>query len=213
MEIVGVVRDVIHRSPRDQARPVLYAPVAQATIFLSPATVIVRSSVAPIRLVDTVRQTISRMDPNLALFDIKTFEQQVGETIWAERLLARAATGFGLTALVLAGLGIFGTLSHGVTRRAKEIGVRMAIGADARTIRRSVVRESLLLCAAGAVAGVPLALAGTRYLTSVLYGVQPGDWRALLGAITMLTLMAVIAAYLPARRASQIDPMHLLRAE
>jgi predicted permease len=213
MEIVGVVRDVIHRSPRDQARPVLYAPVAQATIFLSPATVVVRSSVAPMRLVDTVRQTISRTDPNLALFDIKTFEQQVGETIWAERLLARAATGFSLTALVLAGLGIFGTLSHGVTRRAKEIGVRMAIGADARTIRRSVVRESLLLCAAGAVAGVPLALAGTRYLTSVLYGVQPGDWRALLGAITMLTLMAAVAAYLPARRASQIDPMRVLRAE
>lgn len=213
MEIVGVVRDVIHRSPRDQPRAVLYAPVAQATIFVSPATVIVRSGVAPVHLADTVRQTIARIEPNLALFDVKTFEQQVSETIWAEQLLARVATGFGLTALVLAGLGIFGTLSHRVTRRAREIGVRMAIGADARTIRRSVIRESLLLCAAGAVAGVPLALAGTRYLTSVLYGVQPGDWRALLGAVTMLTLMAAVAAYLPARRASQIDPIRVLRAE
>jgi putative ABC transport system permease protein len=114
---------------------------------------------------------------------------------------------------VLAGLGIFGTLSHGVVRRTKEIGVRIAIGADARAIRRAVVRESLVLSAAGGVAGVPLAIAGSRYLTSVLDGVQPGDWRSLAAAVAMLMVMAAAAAYLPARRASRIDPMRVLRAE
>ena len=213
MEIVGIVRDVIHRSPRDEPRPVLYAPAAQETFALSPATIVVRSRLLPMQIVDTVKQTVSQSASDLALFDIKTFEQQIDEAIWAERLLARVAGGFGIMTLVLAGLGLFGTLSQTVARRTREIGIRMALGADVRTIRRGVVRESLLLCALGAFCGAPFAVAGSRYLTQLLYGVAPGDWRALLIAAAMLGMTAALAAYLPARRASRVDPMQVLRAE
>jgi putative ABC transport system permease protein len=212
-EIVGVVRDVIHRNPRDEPRPVLYAPAAQETFALSPATIVVRSRLSPTQIVDTVAETVSHSAADLALFDVKTFEQQIEETIWAERLLARVAGGFGITTLVLAGLGLFGTLSQTVARRAREIGIRMALGADAQTIRRGVVRESLLLCTLGALCGAPFAVAASRSLTQLLYGVAPGDWRALLAAATMLAITAALAAYLPARRASRVDPMQVLRAE
>jgi ABC-type antimicrobial peptide transport system permease subunit len=114
---------------------------------------------------------------------------------------------------VLAGLGLFGTLSQTVARRTREIGIRMALGADMRTIRRGVVGESLLLCTLGALCGAPFAVAGSRYLTQLLYGVAPGDWRALLIAAAMLGMTAALAAYLPARRASRVDPMQVLRAE
>jgi putative ABC transport system permease protein len=212
-EIVGIVRDVIHRSPRDEPRPVLYAPAAQESFALSPATIVVRSRLSPMHIVDTVTQTVSQTAPDLALFDIKTFEQQIEEAIWAERLLARVAGGFGITTLVLAGLGLFGTLSQTVARRTREIGIRMALGADMRTIRRGVVGESLLLCTLGALCGAPFAVAGSRYLTQLLFGVAPGDWRALLIAAAMLGMTAALAAYLPARRASRVDPMQVLRAE
>jgi hypothetical protein len=147
-EIVGIVRDVIHRSPRDEPRPVLYAPAAQA-----------------------------------------------------------------ITTLVLAGLGLFGTLSQTVARRTREIGIRMALGAEGRTIRRGVVRESLVLCTLGAFCGAPFAIVASRSLTQLLYGVAPGDWRALLAAAAMLGMTATLAAYLPAHRASRVDPMQVLRAE
>jgi putative ABC transport system permease protein len=212
-EIVGIVRDVIHRSPRDEPRPVLYAPAAQETFALSPATIVVRSRLPPMQMVDTVTRTVSQTAPDLALFDIETFEHQIEEAIWAERLLARVAGGFGITTLVLAGLGLFGTLSQTVARRTREIGIRMALGADVRTIRRGVVRESLVLCTLGAFCGAPFAIVASRSLTRLLYGVAPGDWRALLVAATMLGMTAALAAYLPARRASRVDPMQVLRAE
>jgi hypothetical protein len=197
MEIVGTVRDVIHRTPRDEPRPVLYAPAAQETFALSPATIVVRSRLPPMQIVDTVSQIVSRTVSDLALFDVKTLEQQIEEAIWAERLLARVAVAFGITTLLLAGLGLFGTLSQTVTRRAKEIGIRMALGADARTIRRTVVRESLLLCTLGAFCGAPLAVACSRYLTALLYGVAPGDRRALLVAATILGATAALVPIYP----------------
>jgi ABC-type antimicrobial peptide transport system permease subunit len=211
MLIVGVVRDVIHRSPRDPARPVLYAPAAQETFALSPASILVRSSTTPAKLLGSVRQAAATLDPDIALFDVKTFEQQVGETIWAERLLAHAAGGFGVAALVLAGLGLFGALSQRVTRGAREIAVRIAIGAEPRALRLAVVRESLWLCAAGMMAGVPLAFAASRAVRTLLYGTEPGDWRALLAAAAVLFVTAALAAYVPARRASRTDPMQVLR--
>ena len=213
MQIVGIVRDVIHRTPRDHARPVLYAPAAQETFALSPASLVVRSALPPLRLVPAVRQAVSQIDPNLALFDVKTFEHQIQETIWAERLLSHVASGFGLTALTLAGLGLFGTLSHAVTRRAREIAVRIAIGANPRAIRNSVVGDGVLLCGAGALIGLPIAFAASRYLTGLLYGIEPGDWRPVAVAGLLLAGMALLAAYLPARRASRVDPMPVLRAE
>jgi ABC-type antimicrobial peptide transport system permease subunit len=205
------VRDVIHRSPRDAARPVLYAPAAQETFALSPATILVRSAIPPTALAGSVREAIAGLDSDIALFDVKTFDQQVAETIWAERLLARAAGGFGIAALVLAGLGLFGALSQRVTRGAREIAVRIAVGAEPRALRFSIVRESLWLCAAGAIAGLPIAFAASRSVRTLLYGTAPGDWRAMAAAAILLFTMAGIAAYLPALRASRIDPMRVLR--
>lgn len=111
------------------------------------------------------------------------------------------------------GLGLFGTLSQAVTRRAKEIAVRIAVGADAGRIRWGVVRDGLLLYAAGALAGVPLAVAATRYFRSLLFGIDPVDWRVPVVVGLLLGTTAALAAYLPARRASRVDPMQVLRTE
>ncbi|MGH9370707.1 MAG: ABC transporter permease, partial [Vicinamibacterales bacterium] len=213
MEVVGLVRDVIHRNPRDEARPVLYAPIAQETFALSPAAVVARSRVAARQLEAAVRAAVAETDKNLALFDVKTFEQQIDETIWAERLLARVSTGFGVTALLLVGLGLFGTLSQAVTRRAKEIALRIAVGADAGRIQRGIVSDGLVLYAAGALVGVPLAVAATRYFRSLLFGIEPVDWRVPVVVGLLLGTTAALAAYLPARRASKVDPMQVLRTE
>ena len=213
MELIGVVQDVKHRSPRDAPRPVLDAPAAQETFFLSPATVVVRARSTPARLIDPVRQTVAENDPDLAVFDAKPLAQQVAETIWAERLLARIGGIFGAMALLLAGIGVFGTLSYTVARRTREIGIRIAIGADTRQVRRSVVMSALLLCLFGLLLGIPGAIAAVRYAGSLLYGVGPSDWKTFAAAAALLTATAAVSAYAPARRASRVDPLEVLLAE
>ena len=159
------------------------------------------------------RATISSVSPDLMVRVATTLSAQVRQTTVRERLLLGIAAGFGSLAVLLAAIGLYGTLAYAVTRRTREIGVRLALGARRETVMRMILGESLTLTAFGLCAGVPLALGGGSLLRGFLFGVAPYDIATLLVASVLLALVAIVAGYVPARRASRVDPMVALRYE
>ena len=153
------------------------------------------------------------MDRNLPISDVMTLDEQVARSITNQRLVAQLSTFFGLLAVFLSCIGIYGLMSYVVTQRTSEIGVRMALGAVRSQVLWLVLREILLLVAAGVAVGIPVALAGDRFISSMLFGLRATDAASLVAAVCLLLAVAVIAGYLPARRASLIDPMVALRYE
>jgi ABC-type antimicrobial peptide transport system permease subunit len=153
------------------------------------------------------------VDRNLPISNMTTLEEQVGRSITNQRLVAQLSTFFGLLAVFLSCIGICGLMSYVVTRRTNEIGIRMALGAERSHVRWLVMREILLLVAVGIAIGVPAALAGNRLISIMLFGVRPADPPSLLAAVVTLHAVGAIAGYLPARRASLVDPMVALRCE
>jgi ABC-type antimicrobial peptide transport system permease subunit len=147
------------------------------------------------------------------VLEVTTLRAQVDASIAGERLVTTVSTVFGLLALVLAAVGLYGVISYSVTRRTNEIGIRMALGASPSEVLRLVLRETLLLITIGIAIGVPAALAGKRLIESQLYGVDPADPLAFTGAAVVLLVVALAAAYIPARRASRVDPMVALHYE
>jgi ABC-type antimicrobial peptide transport system permease subunit len=145
------------------------------------------------------------------VYDVRTQSARIDQTIYQELALARLCTAFALLALVIACVGLYGTLSYNVARRTGEIGIRMALGAERARLLWMVLREVILLAAAAIAISVPTALAASRLVESFLFGMQPADPAALAGAIAILLCAALVAGYLPARHASQIDPMIALR--
>jgi ABC-type antimicrobial peptide transport system permease subunit len=164
-------------------------------------------------LVAAIRHEVRSLDPNLPVFNVKTFAEHIDESISRERMIAMLASFFSLFALPLAMLGLYGVMAFTVTRRAREIGVRMALGAQKRNILLLVLRETLLLVSIGIAIGLPVALAATRLTKGMLFGLTPNDpWTITLAAIVMLAV-AALAGYLPARRATKVDPMTALRCD
>jgi ABC-type antimicrobial peptide transport system permease subunit len=160
-----------------------------------------------------VRKAIHGVDPNLPISNVTTLEEQVGRSVTNQRLVAQLSTFFGLLAVFLSCIGIYGLMSYVVTRRTNEIGIRMALGAERSHLRWMVIREILLLLALGVAIGVPAALAGNRLISNMLFGLQPADPVSLLAAVGVMLFVAALAGYLPARRASLVDPMVALRCE
>jgi ABC-type antimicrobial peptide transport system permease subunit len=156
---------------------------------------------------------VSQLDNNLPLFSMKTESEQIERSLFQERLIAHLSSFFGALALLLACVGLYGLLSYEVTQRTREIGIRMALGARPPDILRIVVRQGVGLSAAGAFIGILVALGATRYLASLLYGVRPFDPPTFLAVALLLGLVALAACYIPARRASCVDPMVALRYE
>jgi ABC-type antimicrobial peptide transport system permease subunit len=156
---------------------------------------------------------VRQVDKDLPLSNIKTQQQEVDETQEVERAFAAVCGFFGLLALVLASIGLYGIMSYGVTRRTNEIGIRMALGASGVNVVRMVMRESLVLVSLGVGIGLAGALAGARLMTGFLYGMQPHDPSTIFAAVALMLGVAGFAAYLPARRASRVDPMAALRYE
>jgi ABC-type antimicrobial peptide transport system permease subunit len=144
---------------------------------------------------------------------VTTLDEQVARSITNQRLVAQLSAFFGLLAVFLSCIGIYGVMSYVVTRRTNEIGIRMALGAGRSNMLRMVLREIMVLISIGIVIGVPVALAGDRVVSRMLFGVRPSDPVTLVGAAVMLLIVAAIAGYLPARRASLVDPMVALRYE
>lgn len=214
-EVVGVVKDIRYGSVKDAPREVMYVPLFQVPskqLWFAP-TFAIRYAGRPGDLIPAIRDAVARVDPGLELFGVRTLEAQTDASLARERLLALLTSYGGGFALVLSCLGLYGVLSDRVTLRTAEIGLRLALGAQPAAVRRLVLGEAALMVVAGALAGLGGALATARLVRSQLFGVEPDDPVALAGAVLLLVAMAALAAYLPARRASRLDPLAALRHE
>ena len=211
--IVGIVADAIYSTLREPQRPAMYEPVAQndwpfpfAGISLS-----VRSAEgSPTRLARSIGTAITNLDPNL-VFSFRPVADQVEASLRQERLVAILSGFFSLSALVLAAIGLYGVTSHSVTRRRVEIGIRMALGADRGDVVRLVFTRVATLVTLGIVAGAGFSLWASRFVSSLLYGLQPRDPLILLAAAMTLASVGALAGWLPAHRASRMDPAETLR--
>jgi ABC-type antimicrobial peptide transport system permease subunit len=208
---VGVVRDSKYNQLREQTSRLVYFPALQDTTYLS--TIVVRAMGSPSQMSSAVRRELATIDSNLEIGDIATLAQLVDDTMIQERLVARLSGFFGLLALGLASLGLYGLMSYMVARRAGEIGIRMAFGAQQRNVLWLVMREVVALAVAGVALGIPAALATTRIAASMLYGLTATDPWVMSTAPAMMIAVALAAGYLPAQRAAQVEPMVALRHE
>jgi predicted permease len=221
VEIVGVVRDGKYKDVREEppnvvavrGEPpnVVYVPFEQN--LGEPMTLYVRTVGDPTKVTAAIRREVQAVDTNVPIYNIRTLDAQLDESLSQERLVATLSTWFGAFALLLASIGLYGVLAYSVTRRTNEIGLRMALGAERGGVIWMVLREALLLVGMGVVIGVPLALVLARLVSSLLYGLQPTDSLTISAAAIILFVVAAVASYLPARRASRVDPMVALRYE
>jgi predicted permease len=210
--IVGVAKDSATRGFRDKPEPLLYVAIEQAG-FGENLELNVRSAVPPASLAATITNVVHRDHPNVPVRDVRTIEQYIDTMIGRERTFATLSSSFGVLAMLLSAIGLYGMLAYAVSRRTKELGVRLALGASPRRLVRMVLREAVVLVAFGIALGVPLASALGGTIRTMLYGIQPGDWRSLSVAAIVLVGVATLAAWLPARRAAHVDPLIALRHE
>ena len=210
VEIVGVVKDSRPIGLREPVFPIYYRPCAQVSAC---STLAVRALGNLGAVAAAVREAAREIDPRFTLTDVVPFTEVQDRTLATERMVAECSAGFGALALVVACIGLYGVLAYSVARRTREIGVRMALGATRPAVQWMVLRESLALVVLGFAAGVPCALAGARYVTSMLYGLAPGNLANLAAAMAVMVGVAAAGAFLPARRAAKVDPMAALRCE
>jgi predicted permease len=209
-EVVGVIKDTKYSNLRDAAPPTMYRVLRNDA---ASATVMVRTAGDPAAMIDSVRATLQKIDPELPLINVTTQTDQIEGRVAQERLFALAYTLFGALALLLASIGLFGLMSYNVSRRTSEIGIRMALGAQRTGVIGMILRESMLMVAVGAVIGLAGAFAAGRYIESVLFGLSKTDAWTIGAVIVLTTLVSLAAGYLPARRAARVDPMVALRYE
>jgi macrolide transport system ATP-binding/permease protein len=208
-EVVGVARNSKYRRLTEALRPAVFLPFLQR--YRADMTLHVRTAGEPTALLAAVRREVQALDASLPLYNIRTLEEQKDSSLYASRLAATLLTVFGLLALLLAAVGVYGVMAYTVNRRTHEIGIRLALGARSRDVRRLVMVEGTALVTIGLVLGLGVALAGTSLVGGFLYGVRPSDPIAFAGAALLLALVGLLANYLPARRASRTDPMLALR--
>ncbi len=209
LEVVGVVRDAKYNSVRDEAPPTMYVPYLQARA--SNPVIGVRTAGQQLGAMKEIRSVISQIDGNLPLMDISTQIEMVEQRFLQERVFALAYSLFGGLALLLAAIGLFGLMSYNVSRRTNEIGIRMALGARGADVLRQVLGESLILVAVGIVIGGAAAFAAGGLVATYLFGLAPTDALTMIAATAVMIVVSSVAAYLPARRASRVDPMVALR--
>jgi predicted permease len=213
IEIIGVVKDAKYSSLREQVPPTAYRSGSQNVRSGFFGNVIeLRSVGPPVDLIRAVKVAMEEVNPDITL-QFKTLATQVDETLVRERLLATLSGFFGGLALLLACIGLYGVMSYNVARRRSEIGIRMALGAEHTKVLRMVLSEAGILVGIGLAAGLGAALALTRFVATFLYDMKPNDPLTLFLASSTLTAVALIAGYLPARRAARLDPMTALREE
>jgi predicted permease len=206
-EVVGVARDTKYDDLRRAIEPTIYVPSDAGGAFE------LRTARDPLGVVPEVREIVRQAGKDIPVVNVKTQAQQIEAMLFQERLIARLSSLFGLAALLLAAIGLYGLLAHEVTRGTREIGIRVALGAPAGLVLRGVVRHGVALAAVGIGIGLAASLAVTRLLGSMLYDVKPGDPITLVAVTLLLMLVALAACYIPARRATRVDPLVALRHE
>ena len=212
IEIVGVVGDTKYESMREEIPYELYIPQVQLN-FVTGATFYVRSRGNPTNTFNALRTAVSGVDPDVAMYDMRTLEHQMEISLLTERLLATLSSVFGCLATLLAAIGLYGVMAFTVTRRTREIGIRMALGAEKGAVVWMVLRETLTLAGIGVAIGLLGAYGVTRLIQSQLFGVQPTDLLTMAAASLGIAAVTALAGYIPARRATGIDPMTALRWE
>jgi putative ABC transport system permease protein len=208
-EIVGVVTDVTHAGLTGAARPVVYIPLAQRPFNMS--YFVVKTEGDPARFVSSIRGAVRSVDKDQPIYDVKTLEERIGTSVGQERFIALLLASFSGVALLLAAIGLYGVLSYSVAQRTHEMGVRMAFGAETNDILRRVMRDGMTLIGAGLVIGVAGAAALTGFVEGLLFGVSPLDPRIHVVVVLVLTIVALAACWIPARRAARVDPIVALR--
>lgn len=212
IEIIGVARDAKMSTLRQQPKRVVYTPYMQET-EIGQMTFYVRARAQAAGIGASVRQVAQRVDPNMPIFDMKTMSTVIDESLFLERMVAALSVAFGALATLLAAIGLYGVMSYTVSRRTREIGIRMALGAERGAVMWLVLKEVALMVGIGIAAGLPLAIALSRVVQSQLFDLSAHDPGALGAAAVLLGSVALAAGYLPARRATRIDPMLALRYE
>jgi predicted permease len=214
--IVGVVRDAKQRNAKEKPFPRFYVPYFNpvGTDWTAGAAIIVRTSGNPSSFSSAIRAAVKQAAPDLpTVATMETMGQRLSDSLVTDRMIADLSAAFGILAVVLVCIGLYGVMAYATSRRTNEIGIRIALGAQRSGILWLILRESLLLVLIGAVMGVPLVFAAGKWISSLLFGLQPADPVALLFAIALMFLVGVLASYIPARRATRIDPMVALRQE
>ena len=211
-DVVGIVGDVKELGLREAAEPILYVAFAQAPIRNAMA-VVVRTTGPPASAQSTIREAVRGVDPNLAISDLERLDDAIAESVAHTRFYMLLLGVFAGTALLLAAIGIFGVLSHAVADRTREIGIRLALGASTRHVRGRVLRDAMTLAGLGVGIGLVVALQLTRLMATLLFELAPTDPITLGTVVTVLLGVALLASYLPARRATLVDPVVALRAE
>lgn len=215
-EIVGIAGDVKHHGLEAANRPEVYVPYRQplfASWTVRPMFVVVKSTGAPLDLVPTVRRELGEIDRDQPIADVETMEDRIGQSLTTRRFSTLLLASFAVLALALAAIGIYGVVAYSVTERTHETGVRVALGARKRDVLAMAMRQGLRATAIGIAAGIAAALAAARVIGSLLYGVAWTDPVTFTGIPLLLAVVAVIACYLPARRATRVDPLQALRAD
>jgi predicted permease len=212
MEIIGVVKDIKYTSLRDDIPEQAYEPYLAET-YTSGMTVYLRTTLDPNQLFSAVRAKVRDLDPALPIYAMRTTEEQITNSLSTERLIASLSAVFGFLATLLATIGLYGVMAYTVARRTREIGIRMALGAAQGKVVWMVMKEVLVLVGLGVGIGVPAALALTRLVRSQLFGIAPNDPSTLAMAAVGLAVIACAAGYIPAIRASRVDPILALRYE
>jgi predicted permease len=211
VEIIGVVKDAKYLSLTEEPEPMVYYHHSHVTFALN--ILAVRFSGSPNAVIPQVRRAVLEVNRNLPIDGVTSLSEHIGLSLTQQKLVARLTTFFGLLALLLACIGLYGVLSYAVARRTNEIGIRMALGAQRRDVIWLVLRESLALVVAGVVIGLLASLAATRTISTMLFGLEPYDPLTIVTATLLLLAAAALASYLPARRATRVDPMAALRDE
>ena len=215
IEIVGMTRDAKYTDLRSPTRPTVYVPFQQDVP--GQANVAVRTVGEAMALAPAVRSAVRELDATLPLFDVKSQAEQVEQSLARETMFARFSTLLGVIAVILAAIGLYGTMAYAVVQRTAEIGLRMALGARRATVVDMVVRQALVLAAIGVAIGVALTLGAARLagtvLDQMLFGLERYEPRVMGGAAAILALVAIVAAFVPARTAARVDPLVALRHE
>jgi predicted permease len=210
--IVGVSRSTKYESMRDEIPTEVFRPYQQLE-FATGITAYVRTAQNPDRMFLSIRRRMHDLDPNLPVFQMITLEKQMEDSLVSERLVALLSSGFGFLATALASIGLYGVMAYTVVRRTREIGIRIAIGASKANVLWLVMRETLVLLAIGIAVALPATWILTQAVRSQLYGIEPTDPVSMVAAILGIIAVAILAGYVPAHRATQVDPMRALRYE